>query len=152
MAMLPFCGYHMGDYFRHWIRMSRSLSETPRIFHVNWFRKDADGKFMWPGYGENLRVLEWIIRRVEGTARGIDTPIGTLPAPGGINVEGLALGPTTERALFEVDAEGWATEMKDIASYLDGFGDRLPRALRDEQRRMATALANTAPRAWAQAV
>jgi phosphoenolpyruvate carboxykinase (GTP) len=152
MAMKPFCGYNFADYFSHWLSFDKPGAKLPKIFHVNWFRKDADGKFMWPGYGENLRVLEWIIRRVEGTARGIDTPIGTLPAPGGINLEGLALGQATERALFEVDTEAWATEMKDIASYLDGFGERLPRALGDEQRRMAAALANTAPRAWAQAV
>lgn len=152
MAMKPFCGYNFADYFSHWLSFDKPGAKLPRVFHVNWFRKDADGKFIWPGYGENLRVLEWIIRRVEGTARGIDTPIGTLPAPGGINMEGLALDQATERALFEVDTEGWATEMKDIASYLDGFGDRLPRALGDEQRRMAAALAKTAPRAWAQAV
>src|SRR6516162_7041465 len=89
MAMLPFCGYDMGDYFRHWIRMQHSLSETPRIFHINWFRKDADGKFLWPGFGDNMRVLKWVFERAAGTAAAVDTPIGRLPAPGALDTEGL---------------------------------------------------------------
>jgi phosphoenolpyruvate carboxykinase (GTP) len=111
MAMKPFCGYHMGDYFRHWIQMQRSLSETPRIFHVNWFRKDANGRFIWPGYGDNLRVLRWIVERVHGRAQGRETPIGWMPRWEDIDQRGLTMSREDFDQLQSVDTVAWRREV-----------------------------------------
>ena len=132
MAMLPFCGYHMGDYFRHWLRMQRELSSTPRVFHVNWFRKDADGKFLWPGYGENSRVLEWIFNRITDKAPAVDTPIGAVPTAEAIDTTGLDVTPEQMAELLRVDTEGWRAEVPLIEEYYAQFGDRLPEALADQ--------------------
>jgi phosphoenolpyruvate carboxykinase (GTP) len=140
MAMKPFCGYNFADYFAHWLSFDKPGAKLPRIFHVNWFRKDADGRFMWPGYGENLRVLDWMIQRVEGLAEGVETPIGTLPAKGELNAEGLSLAPGALDELLRVDIEGWQEELRAIGLYLDGFGERMPERLKTERERVSKAL------------
>ena len=140
MAMLPFCGYHMGDYFRHWIGMQKRLTETPRIFHVNWFRKNAAGKFLWPGFGDNMRVLEWMLKRVEGKVPGRVTAIGTLPEAGELSRNGLAVSDADLETLLAVDTPAWRTEVGAIADYLEEFGERTPQALFDELEKTADAL------------
>jgi phosphoenolpyruvate carboxykinase (GTP) len=135
MAMLPFCGYHMGDYFGHWLSMPGRSDEAklPRIYGVNWFRKDADGQFLWPGYGDNSRVLDWICRRLDGEAGALDTPIGAVPRPEDLNLDGLApdAAAKVDEALA-VDVDAWRAELPNIREHFDRFGDRLPAALRDE--------------------
>ena len=145
MAMKPFCGYNFADYFAHWLSFDKAGAKLPKIFHVNWFRKGADGKFLWPGFGENLRVLEWIIGRCEGRSGALETPIGRVPDSTDIRLDDLALGQSAIRELFEVDAAGWRNEVDAIGSYLEGFGARLPERLRQEQRRIAQALAQSRP-------
>jgi phosphoenolpyruvate carboxykinase (GTP) len=127
--MLPFCGYNMGDYLGHWLSVTegRDLSKLPRIFHVNWFRKDADGSFLWPGFGENVRVLEWIFRRCEDTAEAVRTPIGLLPAA--LDLDGLEFDPATLEALLAVSPEDWRAELDSLHEHFATFGDQLPPAL-----------------------
>jgi phosphoenolpyruvate carboxykinase (GTP) len=130
MAMLPFCGYNMADYFAHWLKMgAREGAQLPRIFYVNWFRKDADGKFLWPGFGENSRVLAWIFRRCEGTADAVESPIGLLPAEGAIETEGLEISEEAMRELLSVDAELVRQQLPQVREHLAKFGDRLPAQL-----------------------
>jgi phosphoenolpyruvate carboxykinase (GTP) len=129
MAMLPFCGYNMGDYFAHWLRMGRALRQPPAIFHVNWFRTGADGRFVWPGFGENLRVLIWIIERVKGTARAAETPVGLVPTPDALNLDGLALPRAEVERLLRVDRDEWAAEVAEIRAFFERFGARLPQEL-----------------------
>jgi phosphoenolpyruvate carboxykinase (GTP) len=133
MAMLPFCGYHMGDYFAHWLKMGeKGGAKMPKIFYVNWFRKNAAGKFMWPGYAENARVLKWIFERCNGTAKAADTPIGRLPAEGSLDVNGLKIAPEDMQELTHVDKEGWKAELPLIHEHFATFGAKLPKALNDE--------------------
>ena len=125
MAMKPFCGYHFGDYFTHWLSFDRPGAQLPKIFHVNWFRKDADGRFLWPGFGENLRVLEWIIGRLEGTAGARDTLIGRVPTASDLDLSGLGLDPGAIEALLEVDEAGYAEEWRELAGFFESLG-RVP--------------------------
>ena len=129
MAMLPFCGYNMGDYFQHWLDMGRALARPPAIFHVNWFRTGADGRYLWPGFGENLRVLLWMVDRVKGRGAAVDTPIGLVPAPGALPLDGLALSRADVDALLRVDRDEWAAEVPEIRAFFERFGARLPAEL-----------------------
>jgi phosphoenolpyruvate carboxykinase (GTP) len=129
MAMLPFCGYNMGDYFAHWLEMGRAVAHPPAIFHVNWFRTDADGRFLWPGYGHNLRVLLWIVDRVKGRGEARDTPIGLVPTESALDWDGVPLSSSAREALLRVDQAEWAAEVPEIRAFFGRFGDRLPREL-----------------------
>ena len=140
MAMKPFCGYNFGDYWAHWLGFEERSAKLPKIFHVNWFRQDADGRFLWPGFGENLRVLRWIIERCEGRAPARSTPIGNLPEAGDIDTAGLELGPEAMEALLSVDVAKWRDEMDSIGDFLAGFGERLPDALKEEHAKVCAAL------------
>jgi phosphoenolpyruvate carboxykinase (GTP) len=133
-AMLPFCGYNMGDYFSHWLSMAGRTDpgKLPRIFFVNWFRRDEEGRWLWPGYGENSRVLKWIFERVEGGGRAVKTPIGYLPTNDALDLSGLDLSSERLSALLAVDIEEWKQEAADLSAYYDQFGDRLPGALRKQ--------------------
>ena len=133
MAMLPFCGYHMGDYFAHWLEMGKKLGDkAPKIFNVNWFRTDDNGKFIWPGYGDNMRVLMWILGRCDGTAEAVETPIGFEPRPCDIEREGLDLSEETVASLLSVDKKLWQKEAEDITEFYKKFGDKLPKELSAE--------------------
>jgi phosphoenolpyruvate carboxykinase (GTP) len=129
MAMLPFCGYNMGDYFRHWLKVGEGLSRPPAIFHVNWFRTGHDGRFLWPGFGQNLRVLLWMIDRVQGRGRATETAVGLVPAPDALNLDGLDLSEAEVDELLRVDRDEWAAEVPEIRAFFDRFGDRLPGSL-----------------------
>ncbi|HRN84565.1 MAG TPA: phosphoenolpyruvate carboxykinase domain-containing protein, partial [Hyphomicrobium sp.] len=133
MAMLPFCGYHMGDYFQHWLNMGeKGGSNMPKIFYVNWFRKGADGKFLWPGYAENSRVLKWIFERCDGAGNAVETPIGRLPAEGALDLDGLDVPEGAMAELLKIDVEGWKAELPSIREHFATFGDKLPAGLREE--------------------
>jgi phosphoenolpyruvate carboxykinase (GTP) len=132
MAMLPFCGYHMGEYFDHWLSMGRRMVNPPRIFHVNWFRTDENGTYLWPGYGENLRVIEWILDRCRGDADAMRTPIGYVPTPESLDLNGLELPAENLEKLFAVNRGEWYSETEDVASFFQQFNSRFPRALWDQ--------------------
>jgi phosphoenolpyruvate carboxykinase (GTP) len=130
-AMLPFCGYNMADYWAHWLRIGqRDGADLPKLFFVNWFRKGADGKFLWPGYGENSRVLAWVFERVSGGGAAVDTPIGRLPAAAAIDTDGLDISAEQMAQMLKVDVEGWRKEIPDIEDFYNRFGDRVPERLR----------------------
>jgi phosphoenolpyruvate carboxykinase (GTP) len=141
-AMLPFCGYNIGDYFQHWLEIGeRPGAQLPKLFWVNWFRKGDDGEFLWPGFGENSRVLKWVVERVAGTGAAVDTPIGRVPAPGAIDVSGLDLDPAVMDRLVSVDSESWRAELPQVEAHYASIGESLPDALRDELEELEKRLA-----------
>ena len=144
MAMLPFCGYNVGDYFAHWLKLGEQADadKLPKIFYVNWFRKGDDGHFMWPGFGENSRVLEWVFRRCDGDAEAVETPIGLVPAAGSLNVDGLEIDADDLEALLTVDEAAVAAEIDQVRGHLDSVGDSLPSTLRDELAALESRLAS----------
>ncbi|MEI5525745.1 phosphoenolpyruvate carboxykinase (GTP) [Streptomyces brasiliscabiei] len=141
-AMLPFCGYNMGDYMGHWVDVAkgRDQAKLPKIYYVNWFRKNDAGKFVWPGFGENSRVLKWIVDRLDGKAEGVETPIGILPAPGALDTEGLDLSSADLDFLLTVDKEVWREEAALVPEHLNTFGDHTPKELWDEYRALVSRL------------
>ncbi|MBE7039499.1 MAG: phosphoenolpyruvate carboxykinase (GTP) [Ruminococcaceae bacterium] len=141
MAMIPFCGYNMADYFAHWIEMGKKIPNAPKIFHVNWFRLDENGKFMWPGFGDNLRVLNWILDRCEGKADAKETAIGYLPNVSDINVEGLNIDKATLENLLSVDKEVWKEEIANQKEFFAKFGNDLPKEIEEELSKLEARLA-----------
>ena len=141
MAMIPFCGYNMADYFGHWLEMGKKIPNPPKIFHVNWFRLDENGKFMWPGFGDNLRVLNWILDRCEGKADAKETAIGYLPEAKDINIEGLDISAETLEKLLSVDKSVWKEEVEGQKEFFAKFGDRLPKEIKDEIAKLEARLA-----------
>jgi phosphoenolpyruvate carboxykinase (GTP) len=133
-AMLPFCGYNMADYLAHWLEVGQAVEtdKLPKIFYVNWFRKGPDGKFLWPGFGENSRVLEWIFQRCAGKGEAVESPIGFIPAAGALPTEGLDVDSADLEQLLRVDTDEWRREVPSIAEHFDSLGERLPSELRDE--------------------
>ena len=140
MAMKPFCGYNFADYWAHWLSFSEKSDKLPKIFHVNWFRQDESGEFMWPGFGENLRVLNWILDRVDNNCDAVETHLGYVPRAQDINTKGLKISSQTMQQLCEMKPEGWKQEWAQIGDYLDTYNTRFPQALKDEYDRIATAL------------
>ena len=140
MAMQPFCGYNFGDYWSHWLSFGKKHSKLPKIFHVNWFRQDKSGQFMWPGFGDNMRVLEWILARCTGAGEAVRTPIGYLPTADAINTAGTGLTTETMRELLSIEASAWKTEMAGIKEYFDKFGTRVPAELLSELKRISNEL------------
>jgi phosphoenolpyruvate carboxykinase (GTP) len=132
--MLPFCGYNMADYFAHWLSFADKTSEEnlPKIFQVNWFKKGANGKFLWPGFAENIRVLDWIIGRLEGTNQGKASPVGTVPQSGELNTSGIDVDESILDELLEIDSEAWNKEIESIREFFEEFGDRMPKRLFEE--------------------
>ncbi|MCG8435112.1 MAG: phosphoenolpyruvate carboxykinase (GTP), partial [Gammaproteobacteria bacterium] len=140
MAMKPFCGYNFGDYWSHWLQMGGKSNKLPGIFHVNWFRQDENGKFIWPGFGENLRVLRWILGRCESDTKALETPIGYLPTQDALDTKDLSLNGNALSELLAFDKEQWKKEINAIDEYLESFGGKLPRQLKEKASAVRAAL------------
>lgn len=140
MAMRPFCGYHVGDYFGHWLKMGEGRTAFPKVFHVNWFRTDGSGRYLWPGFGENLRVLRWIAGRVDGTAKAKETPIGFMPTPGDLDQKELNVSAADVETLLSVSREEWTAETNDVANFFGEVGERLPAELESQRQALLSRL------------
>ena len=142
MAMLPFCGYNMADYFAHWLAIGSKSdpAKLPKIFFVNWFRRDENGRFLWPGFGENSRVLKWVFERVDGTADAVRAPIGLLPADGALDTKGLEIDSSDLKVLLDVDTAGWKEAVPQIRDHFAQFGPKLPSKLAVQLDSLAAAL------------
>jgi phosphoenolpyruvate carboxykinase (GTP) len=138
--MLPFCGYNMGDYFGHWLKMQSAIKRPPRIFMVNWFRKDSNGKFLWPGFGDNLRVLTWMLDRIHGRSGAHPSPVGRVPYPDDLDLRGLDLSPDKIRADLAVNSDEWKAEMNGAGEFFERFGNHLPADLRARHRALIASL------------
>ena len=136
MAMLPFCGYNMGDYFRHWIGMGAKISNLPKIFHVNWFRTDNQGNFLWPGFRENLRVIKWILERIEGKIGAAETPIGYVPKKEDLYLDGINVKSSHLEELLSVDKQSWLEEAKSQEEFFRKFGSSLPEEILEEHSKL----------------
>nr|BFE67844.1 hypothetical protein GCM10020092_011450 [Actinoplanes digitatis] len=152
MAMLPFIGYHAGDYFNHWIEMGKAASgdadKLPKVFYVNWFRRDADGGFLWPGFGENSRVLKWIVERLDGKGEAVETPIGHVPSADALDVSGLDISRADLEAVLRVDTDEWLAEIPQVEEWFTKFGDKLlSRALVRARRAQGPPQRRVTPRA-----
>src|SRR5438552_9651207 len=145
-AMLACSCYHIGDYFRHWLRMGSAAAYPPKIFNVNWFRKDADGKFVWPGFGQNMRVLQWIVERCEGRAAGVETPLGVAPRYHDLNWQGLDFTPAKFNQVMQIDRSTWNKELSSHDQLFQKIGKKLPEALRTQRESLDRKL-ETAPQA-----
>jgi len=140
MAMLPFCGYNMGDYWAHWLSMAKRASNPPKIFRVNWFRRNEQNKFIWPGFGENLRVLRWVIERCKGGGSAQETAIGYLPTAEGLNGGGLHVSQSDLDQLLSIEREGWRQNLKSQSDYFETFRDHLPSAIKEEHEALSKRL------------
>jgi len=140
MAMLPFCGYNMGDYWAHWLSMAQRATRPPKIFRVNWFQRSDQGKFLWPGFGQNLRVLRWVIERSKGAGQAEETPIGYVPKASSLNGDDFNMPQADLNHLFAIDREGWKQNLKSQGEYFDKFGDHLPAGIKDEHKALAARL------------
>ena len=140
MAMIPFCGYNMAEYFHHWLEMGKKLTNAPKVFRVNWFRQDENGKFIWPGFGDNLRVLRWVVERCKNEGSAIETPIGYVPGEGGINMDGLDLSKEALETLLDVNKQGWYDELESQTEWFKQFGSALPTEIWDEHKALADRL------------
>ena len=140
MAMLPFCGYNMGDYWQHWLDMGKKLTDPPQVFHVNWFRKDENDEFLWPGFGQNVRVLMWMLERIKGGGKATETPIGYVPTTDALNLDGLSIAQGTLDALLAVNTADWRQEWAEQRPFFEQFGERLPRAIEEEHHALGARL------------